>query len=128
MTAHKQGCDALGGYGHGKGPCTCGASMTASSKAEELVSNLCFTIHNDLACYGNDANHRRRRAEARAALLALIAELEADARRFAAIAHDFSPMGLDINGMHSWVYRRNLSLRGPTLRDAIDALKEQGNG
>lgn len=23
---HKSGCDALGGYGHGVGPCSCGAS------------------------------------------------------------------------------------------------------
>ena len=26
---HKQGCDALGGYGHGVGPCTCGAAAPA---------------------------------------------------------------------------------------------------
>ena len=26
LTEHRQGCDALGGYGHGIGPCTCGAS------------------------------------------------------------------------------------------------------
>lgn len=44
-----------------------------------------------------------------------------DAERFRKIEHDFSPMGLDANGNHPWAYRRNFSLRGPTLAAAIDA-------
>lgn len=33
-TEHRQGCDALGGYGHGIGPCTCrDAARAAESEA-----------------------------------------------------------------------------------------------
>ena len=58
------------------------------------------------------------------ALRAQVEALRKDAACFKAIEHDFSPMGMDINGNHAWVYRRNLTLKGPTLRDAL--LKGQG--
>lgn len=41
-TTHKQGCQALGGYGHGVGPCDCGASppaqggLTVAQLAQEI--------------------------------------------------------------------------------------------
>ncbi|MGA0610047.1 hypothetical protein [Caldimonas sp. KR1-144] len=33
MSNHKQGCDALGGYGNGVGPCSCG-------QADDLIQRL----------------------------------------------------------------------------------------
>jgi len=30
--AHKQGCEALGGYGHGVGPCSCGAESPPTTR------------------------------------------------------------------------------------------------
>lgn len=50
-----------------------------------------------------------------------VAELDKDAARYRFLEADFSPMGLDIDGNHVWAYRRNASLKGPTLSDAIDA-------
>ena len=58
---------------------------------------------------------------ARLALATEIDRLRKDAERFRKIEQDFSPMGLDANGNHPWAYRRNFSLRGPTLAAAIDA-------
>ena len=49
------------------------------------------------------------------------ASLRKDAERYRKLRHDFSVMGANIDGQHSWVYRRNFSLRGPTLDAAIDA-------
>jgi len=46
--------------------------------------------------------------------------LEADAKRYRFLRNDFSVMGANIDGQHSWAYRRNFSLRGPTLDAAID--------
>ena len=46
---------------------------------------------------------------------------EKDAERYHKLRDDFSVMGANIDGQHSWVYRRNFSLRGPTLDAAIDA-------
>ena len=54
---------------------------------------------------------------------ALQAEVEAlrkDAERYRFLRNDFSVMGANIDGQHSWAYRRNFSLRGPTLDAAID--------
>ena len=65
-----------------------------------------------------------RRVDECIALRAQVEALRKDAACFKAIEHDFSPMGMDINGNHAWVYRRNLTLKGPTLRDAL--LKGQG--
>ena len=46
-----------------------------------------------------------------------------DAERYRWLKQDFSPMGLDIDGNHYWVYRRNASLRGNGLDAAIDAAR-----
>ncbi|MES2973424.1 MAG: hypothetical protein V4757_07435 [Pseudomonadota bacterium] len=35
------------------------------------------------------------------------------------LRRDFSPMGVNIDGQHAWVYRRNATLKGPTLDDAL---------
>lgn len=43
-----------------------------------------------------------------------------DAERYRFLRNDFSVMGANIDGQHSWAYRRNFSLRGPTLDAAID--------
>lgn len=41
MSDHKPGCEALGGYGHGVGPCTCGADTTSAAPSErELFEAL----------------------------------------------------------------------------------------
>lgn len=37
-TEHRQGCDALGGYGHGVGPCTCGAATSNTELAAQLLA------------------------------------------------------------------------------------------
>lgn len=47
--------------------------------------------------------------------------LERDAARYRFLESDFSPMGLNIDGNHAWAYRRNATLKGPTLKAAIDA-------
>ena len=44
-----------------------------------------------------------------------------DAARYRFLKADFSPMGMNIDGQHSWAYRRNATLKGPTLDAAIDA-------
>jgi hypothetical protein len=59
-----------------------------------------------------------------AALRAEVAALREDAERYRQIKHDFSAASLDIDGSHSWVYRRNFSLKGPTLDAAIDAARK----
>lgn len=43
-----------------------------------------------------------------------------DAERYNKVKSDFSAASLDIDGNHSWAYRRNFSLRGPSLDEAID--------
>jgi hypothetical protein len=48
-------------------------------------------------------------------------EQEADAKRYKFLYNDFSPMGLNIGGNHTWVYRRNATLKGQNLSAAIDA-------
>ena len=44
-----------------------------------------------------------------------------DAENYRFLRSDFSPMGVNIDGRHAWVYRRNATLIGPTLDDAIAA-------
>jgi len=51
--------------------------------------------------------------------------MEKDAMRYRWLRQDFSPMGLNIDGNHAWVYRRNFSLKGPTLDAAIDAAMKE---
>lgn len=51
--------------------------------------------------------------------------LRKDAARYHFLRSDFSVMGANIDGQHSWAYRRNFSLRGPTLDAAIDAARGQ---
>jgi len=51
--------------------------------------------------------------------------LRQDAMRYDFLRQDFSPMGLNIDGNHAWVYRRNLSLKGPNLDAAIDAAMKE---
>jgi hypothetical protein len=48
-------------------------------------------------------------------------EKEAQATRYQFLRNDFSPMGLNIDGNHAWSYRRNATLKGPSLDSAIDA-------
>jgi len=49
-----------------------------------------------------------------------------DADRYEFLRKDFSPVSLNIDGKHCWVYRRNFSLLGATLNEAIDkALSEE---
>lgn len=47
MADHKPGCEALGGYGHGVGPCTCGADTTTTtpSAAEFALRALVAAGH-----------------------------------------------------------------------------------
>ena len=52
--------------------------------------------------------------------------LKADAARYRFIKPDFSAMSVDIDGNHNWAYRRNFSLRGPSLDAAIDAAMASG--
>jgi hypothetical protein len=40
MADHKPGCEALGGYGHGVGPCTCGADTPAPVLTDEQIEDL----------------------------------------------------------------------------------------
>ena len=50
------------------------------------------------------------------------AELLADAERWAHIKTGFSPMGLNIDGLHSWTWRGyHLLDRGPNIDHAVDA-------
>ena len=44
-----------------------------------------------------------------------------DAARYACLKKDFSVGGANIDGNHSWVYRRNFSLKGASMDEAIDA-------
>ena len=46
-----------------------------------------------------------------------------NAERYLFLRDDFSPMGLNIDGNHAWAYRRNATLKGPTLNAAIDAAR-----
>jgi hypothetical protein len=52
---------------------------------------------------------------------------EKDAERYRFLRKDFSPMGLNIDGNHAWAYRRNATLKGPTLDAAIDAAIRAGS-
>ena len=64
-------------------------------------------------------NLRAQRDAARADWVAL----REDAARYQFLREDFSVMGANIDGNHAWAYRRNFSLRGPTLDAAIDAAR-----
>lgn len=55
------------------------------------------------------------------ALRQQVADLERDAARYRFLESDFAPMGLNIDGNHVWAYRRNATLKGPSLSAAIDA-------
>jgi hypothetical protein len=44
-----------------------------------------------------------------------------DAERYRFLRGDFSLMVLNIDGNHAWGYRRNATLKGPTMDAAIDA-------
>lgn len=58
-----------------------------------------------------------------------IKRLRKDVGRFEELKKGFSSASLDTNGNHCWVYRRNFSLSGPTLRAALDAaLSEEVKG
>ena len=46
---------------------------------------------------------------------------ERDAARYRFLMKDFGVMSANIDGNHTWVYRRNASLKGPSLNQAIDA-------
>lgn len=46
---------------------------------------------------------------------------EMEAARYRFLKRDFSPLGLNIDGNHAWAYRRNATLKGPSLDAAIDA-------
>ncbi len=63
---------------------------------------------------------RKHEPESVPELRAQLQTLEADAKRYRFLRNDFSVMGANIDGQHSWAYRRNFSLRGPTLDAAID--------
>jgi hypothetical protein len=54
-------------------------------------------------------------------------ELRKDAERYQFLRGDFSPMGLNIDGNHAWAYRRNATLKGPSLDAAIDAAKGESH-
>lgn len=46
--AHKPGCEALGGYGHGVGPCTCGADTPSAAPSDaELYGDDCPGVRGD---------------------------------------------------------------------------------
>ena len=50
-----------------------------------------------------------------------------DAERYAHIKVQFSPMSLDINGQHSWMWRGDpSSLKGPNIDVAVDAARKGG--
>lgn len=54
-------------------------------------------------------------------LIAFAKQTLKDAERYRYLREDFSPSGLNIDGNHAWVYRRNATLKGPSLDAAIDA-------
>ena len=53
-----------------------------------------------------------------------IARLREDAERYQFLRNDFSVSSPNMNGNHAWAYRRNFSLKGPTLDAAIDAARK----
>jgi hypothetical protein len=57
----------------------------------------------------------------------LIEDIKKDAERYRFLRKDFSAMSLNINGNHAWAYRRNATLKGPTLDAAIDAAIRAGS-
>ena len=63
----------------------------------------------------------RLRVQLEHALVGNAAEAE-DAARYRKLSRDFAAMSVDIDGNHTWVHRRSLSLRGPTMDAAVDAL------
>lgn len=56
---HKQGCDALGGYGHGVGPCSCGAQPAQPDhsallrQAVDALEDVTFVIDAMLGIAGD---------------------------------------------------------------------------
>jgi hypothetical protein len=90
------------------------------SKLDELmalVDEFALRFHG-AAKYGGTPEAQRE------ALSASLREVVADAERYTFLRGDFSPMGLNIDGNHAWAYRRNASLKGPTLDAAIDAARK----
>lgn len=62
----------------------------------------------------------------RRALFEHVRALEKGAERYSKLARDFSVGSAYMDGNHVWVYRRNFSLRGPTLAAALDAVPAVG--
>jgi hypothetical protein len=108
--------------------CNCGSwhpRYGLAQRWEEVKSILADADHG----LTNSNGHLVSRAlqelvNERDALRAEVAALRDDAERYLQIKHDFSAASLDIDGNHSWVYRRNFSLKGPTLDAAIDAARK----
>lgn len=69
-----------------------------------------------------DAIRALRQAADMQGLSMEFAELLADAERWAHVKGGFSPMGLNIDGLHSWTWRGHHKLeRGPNIDAAVDA-------
>jgi hypothetical protein len=49
MSTHKQGCEALGGYGHGIGPCTCQPMSTEAQKLGGRLTKLADSLDKSLS-------------------------------------------------------------------------------
>lgn len=64
MTArHKPGCPALGGYGHGKEPCACGAEEVTAAQ-----DNRAPAIHPDMARWAEHFQQQRQVQDTKRAL------------------------------------------------------------
>jgi len=87
-------------------------SLVLSCGDDGAASDLVFA---EGAMVGDPALEKQR------LLLDRIVALEKDAKRYRFLRDGFSPMGLNIDGNHAWVYRCNATLKGLNLDAAIDA-------
>lgn len=96
--------------------------MSYAEKIKKLVAKLAVCL--------TDEGHVQYERDVNAAIDEMQAEidrLKQDAARYARLKDDFSVVSPDIDGYHVWAYKRNYSLRGANLDEAIDAaMKERG--
>lgn len=99
--------------------------MNHSEKIKKLIDDL------EHSCNPEAEPPYVDRQVAHTAVHAAIDEMQAeidrltkDAERYASLKRDFSAASVDIDGNHCWVYRRNFSLLGSTLDEAVDKARQ----
>ena len=110
MQHEREGYECAIAYGY-----AADAQRDRAEKADAALADL------KIKMAGNSRDYEVLLAE----LGAEIARLREDAERYHFLRRDFNVSSPNIDGNHAWAYRRNFSLKGPTLGAAIDTARKE---